>query len=103
MLSPSKTGFIVSSHRPTNITLLTLVQATLLQFQGESPTYILNEDTHPVIRAIGVSHTACKNISFEEIFDLTAGVVYFYFFIIIYDTFWLLLCGYEGSRDLGCG
>ena len=29
--------------------------------QGESPTYILNEDTQPVIRAIGVSHTACKD------------------------------------------
>ena len=25
------------------------------------PTYILNEDTQPVIRAIGVSHTACKD------------------------------------------
>ena len=29
--------------------------------QGESPTYILNEDTQLVIRAIGVSHTACKD------------------------------------------
>ena len=28
---------------------------------GESPTYALNEDTQPVIRAIGVSHTACKD------------------------------------------
>ena len=28
--------------------------------KGESPTYILNEDTHPGIRGIGVSHTACK-------------------------------------------
>ena len=27
----------------------------------ESPVYILNEDTQPVIRAIGVSHTACKD------------------------------------------
>ena len=25
-----------------------------------SPTNILNEDTHPVLRAIGVSHTDCK-------------------------------------------
>ena len=24
-------------------------------------TYILNEDTQPVIRVIGVSHTACKD------------------------------------------
>ena len=30
-------------------------------FEGKSPTYILNEDSHPVIRAIGVSHTACKD------------------------------------------
>ena len=27
----------------------------------ESPTYILDEDTQPVIRAIGVSHTAYKD------------------------------------------
>ena len=39
---------------------------------------ILNEDTHPVIRAIGVSHTACKDEFFDKIFDLTAGV-HFYF------------------------
>ena len=25
------------------------------------PTYILNEDTQLVMRAIGVSHTACKD------------------------------------------
>ena len=38
--------------------------------------------THPVvIRAIGVSHTACKDESFDKIFDLTAGV-YFYFYSI---------------------
>ena len=53
-------GFIVSAHRLINITLLTLEQATLW-FQRESPTYTLNEDTQPVIRAIGVSHTACKH------------------------------------------
>ena len=58
-LTPLKTGFIVSAHRLTNITLLTLIAP--LQLQGESPTYIVNEDTPPVIRAIGVSHTACKN------------------------------------------
>ena len=49
VLSPSKTGFIVSAHKLINATLLTLAQATL-QFQGESPTYILDEDIHPVIR-----------------------------------------------------
>ena len=63
VLSPSKTGFTVSAHRLTNITLLM--------------TFILNEDTQRVIRAIGVSRTACKNMIFDEIFDLTAGV-YFY-------------------------
>ena len=38
---------------------------------------ILNEDTQLVIRAIGVSHTACK-MTIDKIFDLTAGV-YFHF------------------------
>ena len=33
----------------------------LLRVITWSPTYILNEDTQPVIRAIGVSHTACKD------------------------------------------
>ena len=45
-----------------------------MQFQGELSTYILYEDTQPVIRAIGVSHTACKYMIFDKIFDLTAGV-----------------------------
>ena len=45
---------------------------------GKGGTYILNEDTQPVIRAIGVSHTACKD-EFRQIFDLTAGV-YFNFY-----------------------
>ena len=44
-----------------------------LYLLGESPTYILNEDTQPVMRAIRESHTACK------IYDLTAGV-YFKFY-----------------------
>ena len=80
ILSPSETGFIVPAHRLPNITLLTLIAT--LQLQGESPTCILNEDTQPVIRAIGVSHTACKlKTSFDKIFDLTAGV-YFYVFNI---------------------
>ena len=59
------------AHRLTNITLLTRI-ATLL-FQGESPTYILNEDTQPVIRAIGVSQTTCAEMSCDKIFNLTAG------------------------------
>ena len=59
ILSLSETGFIVSAHRLTNITLL---------------TYIL--DTRTVIRAIGVSPTALKTMSFYKIFDLTAGVYF---------------------------
>ena len=56
IVSPSKTSFlIVSAHRLPNITLLTLMAT--LEFQGASPTYILNEDTQLVIRAIGASHT----------------------------------------------
>ena len=68
-----KTGFIVSAYRLVNITLLTLVQQATLWFQGESPTYILNEDTHPIIRAIGVAHTASED-EFDEFFELTGGV-----------------------------
>ena len=34
---------------------------TKQMLQGDSPTYTLNEETHPVIRAIGVSHTACED------------------------------------------
>ena len=59
-MSPSKTGLIVSAHRLTNITLLALIAT--LQFQREFPTYVLDKDTRPVIiRAIGVSHTACED------------------------------------------
>ena len=47
---------------------------------------ILNEDTQPVIRAIGVSHTACSEKSFDKIFDLTAGV-YFNFYTPEYYIF----------------
>ena len=30
-------------------------------YLGESPISILNEDAHPVVRAIGVLNTACKH------------------------------------------
>ena len=40
-------------------TRLTLIATLLLQ--GESPTFIHKEDTQPVIRAIGVLHTACED------------------------------------------
>ena len=36
-------------------------QSVHMELQRESPTYILNEDKQPVMRAIGVSHTACKD------------------------------------------
>ena len=35
---------------------------------GESPTYILNTDTHPVIRTMGY-HTQLENMRFDEIFN----------------------------------
>ena len=46
--------------------------------------YILNEDTQPVIRAIGVSHTELAKMSFDQIFDRTEAGMYFNFFIISY-------------------
>ena len=46
-----------------------------------APNIALNEDTQPVIRAIGVSHTRLAKMNFDNIFDLTAGV-YFNFYNI---------------------
>ena len=40
--------------------------------------------THTVVRAIGVSYTACKD-EFDKIFDLTAGV-YCYFYHTFFYT-----------------
>ena len=59
------------SHYPPNVVTsskITILITTLERksciilnlLQGESPTCTLNEDTRAVIRAIGVSHTACK-------------------------------------------
>ena len=57
---PLRNGFYsISAHRLTKITLLTLIAT--LQLQGESYTCILDEETQPVMRAIGISHTACKD------------------------------------------
>ena len=39
-----------------------------------------------VIRAIGVSHTQLAKMSFDEIFDLTAGVYFIFCNIICYKT-----------------
>ena len=68
---PQKVFFflIVSVQRLIKITLLTLVQATTCNTaddvvvvpRGVADLCILNEDTHPVVRAIGVSHTACED------------------------------------------
>ena len=48
----------------------------------ESPTYILNEDTQPVIRAIGVSRTACKD-EFRQISQVE------YIFVFLYITLYI--------------
>ena len=44
--------------------------------------FTIQRNPHPVIPAIGVSHTDRLQINtmsfFDEIFDLTAGVVFFY-------------------------
>ena len=66
IVSPSKIKYIVSVYRLIHITLLTLVQAISLP---------KTRSVHPVIRAIGVSHTAC-NDSFDHVFNLTVGGVY---------------------------
>ena len=42
--------------------------------QVESPTYFLNKDTHPVIRAIEVSLTACKDEVRQKKTSISAGV-----------------------------
>ena len=65
------------------ITLMTLVQATFY-FQGESPTtYIHNEDTHTqsliITRDRNIIHSLQTKTCFDENFDLTSGM-YFYFF-----------------------
>ena len=74
---PSKTGFIVSVHRLINIiTLLTLIQDC--SKGSRQPLSFMRKHTQ-LIRAIGVSHTACKD-EFDEKNYITAGV-YFNFFI----------------------
>ena len=81
--------FIVSAHRLINITMSTLVQATLmLWFQGESPPDILNEHTHPVIRAIGVPHTAWKDDFRQDLRSHSRSV--FLFLICIYICIFIL-------------
>ena len=60
-------------------TYMTLVQATLLQFQGESPTLSLIRTHLLIVYARWEYHAQLAKMSFDEMFDLTAGV-YFYFY-----------------------
>ena len=70
------------THMPyIYITLLSLIAT--LQLQRESPTYILNEDTQLVIRAIAVSHTACKDEFRRKLRSHSWSVISFF---IIYCT-----------------
>ena len=49
--------------------------------RGAADLYPYDEDTqHSVIRAIGVSHTACKDEFRSQIFELDGGGVYFCFY-----------------------
>ena len=50
--------------------------------KGESPTYILNEDTPQVIYARSKYHTQLAQMSFDEILDLTAGALFYFYNII---------------------
>ena len=53
---PLDAGYTVS----VGITRLNVLVLLTLALAGESPTCILHEGTHPVLRAIEVSHAACK-------------------------------------------
>ena len=83
ILSLSETGYIVSAHRLLSITLLTLIATLLLE--GESPTYILNQDTQPVIYARSEYHTQLAKMSFDKIFDLAAGVYFRFSKYILFE------------------
>ena len=69
-------GFIVSAHRMKNITLWTLIATPYLH--GEWPTYILNEETQPVIRAIEVLHTDCKDEFGQNLGSHSWSVILFF-------------------------
>ena len=62
VLYPSMRNYTASVRRAR---LNVLVLLTLALLAGESPTYILHEGTHPVTRAIEVSHVARKKLSFD--------------------------------------
>ena len=54
--APLNAGYTFSV-RGTRLNVLVLLNLALA---GKSPTCILREGTHPVTRAIDVSHAACK-------------------------------------------
>ena len=66
-----------------NLTAVELTRYTYMQ--GESPTYILNEDTQLVIRAVGVSHTACKDEFRQDIRSHSWSV---------FSLFYNIFCGF---------
>ena len=55
----------------------------------ESPTYILNEDTQPVIRAIGVSHTACEDAKIPTKYSISQLECILIFLIMYPMAAWL--------------
>ena len=50
------------------------------------PIYILNEDKHPVSNTRDRSHTQLAKMSFDKIFDLTAGSVFLFLYYVIPGT-----------------
>ena len=55
---------------------------------GQLPTYILNEDTQPVKRAIGVSHTACED-EFRQNLRSHSWRVFSFFKIYVYQLWFV--------------
>ena len=78
ILSPSETSFIVSAHRLTSITLLTLILHC--SCKGSRRSISLTR-THNRYYARSKYHTQLAKMSFDRIFDLTAGA---YFIFITY-------------------
>ena len=85
-VGPLKTGFTVSVHsliilfNPERlcVTLFTLVLAIALR--GVAELYVIHEDIRPPQRARSEYHTQLAKMSFDEIFDLTAGVHFYFIF-----------------------
>ena len=60
-LPPLKNGFYSVRAQTDNITPVDPGTSCTAVSRGVADLYVLNEDTQPVIRAIGVSHTARKD------------------------------------------